>query len=134
VDLELLQVFKLRRGLLTQSLLVLVVQVLQLLTIKQIIQEVILYLAVLHLLAEVAQVITKALVLLAVLAVAVDGLVWLAVRVQRDKVLRVEMALLAAQIMVVAVVVVQVRSEPTVQLLQAVTEGMELHLLILVLQ
>jgi hypothetical protein len=62
------------RELLTQSLLVLVVQVLQLLLVKQIIQEAILYLAVLHLLAEVAQVITKALVLLAVLVVAVDGL------------------------------------------------------------
>jgi hypothetical protein len=56
------------------------------------------------------------------------------VRVQQGKVLLVEMVQLVVQTMAVAVVGVQVRSEPTVQLLQAVTEGMELHLLILVLQ
>jgi hypothetical protein len=75
VDLELIQVFKLRRGLLIQSLLVLVVRVLLLPQIKQIIQEVILFLTLLHQLVVVALEITKARALVAVLAVAVDGLV-----------------------------------------------------------
>jgi hypothetical protein len=56
------------------------------------------------------------------------------VRVQQGKVLLVEMVLVVAQIMVVAVVVVQVRSEPTVQLLRVVMVETGQHLLILVLQ
>jgi hypothetical protein len=56
------------------------------------------------------------------------------VRVQQGKVLLVEMVLLALQTMAVAVVGVQVRSEPMVQPLQVVTEETELHPLILVLR
>jgi hypothetical protein len=56
------------------------------------------------------------------------------VQVRQGKVLLVEMVLVVAQIMVVAVVVAQVRSEPTAQLLQVVAAEMDLHLLILVLQ
>jgi hypothetical protein len=54
---------------------VLVVLVLLLLTIKQIIQEVILFLTLSHQLVVVALETTKARALVAVLAVAVDGLV-----------------------------------------------------------
>ncbi len=110
------------------------VLVLLLLTLKQIIQEVILFLAQLHQLVVVAPETIKARVVPAVQAAEVDGLARLAAREHLVKVLLEGLVHQVARTTAAVVAVALVLLEPTAQLLRVVMVETGQHLLTLALR